>query len=289
MEACPLLDFFDIVNLATGELKTTNRHGNKVVPSKCAYFQGLEFKIYDTGTITVAGSLHKYWNDGLHNYNDFNSDAVNSVLNDLKNKFNIDPQHCILKCLEIGINILPPIPTNSILDNCILHKTKSFEFQKNSHEGKYKQVEHSQYIIKIYNKALHYKSKGVKIDTEIMRFEIKFTKMEKLNKKGIYSLQDLIDYGLHNFKSDLLNEWKNVLFFDKTIQIDNLGTKLKNRLLQYSNQNYWNGLLSNNHKKNFANHRNQLQKITSDHSENLKDQIVEIMVRKIDFLNGKSI
>ena len=83
--------------------KTTYKNG---------MFNGLEFKIYDTGTITLSGSLHKYWNHGAHNYNDFNKEAVLWVLSDLKHKFNIIPEQCILKCLEIGINITPPIPTN---------------------------------------------------------------------------------------------------------------------------------------------------------------------------------
>lgn len=285
LEKNPLLEFFDIVNLITGEIKTTNRYGNKVTPSKIAHYLGLEFKIYDTGTITIAGSLHKYWNAGLHNYNDFNNDAVNAVLKDLKDKFGIDAKQCIIKCLEIGINITPPKPTNEILDNCFLHKTKPFEFQKNSDEGKYKQVQHSQYIIKVYNKAQHYKSKGFKIDGEIIRFEIKYTKMEKLNKKGIYSLQDLIDYGLHNFKSELLHEWKNVLFFDKTIQIDTLSTKRKNSARDYANPNYWTDLLSNNQEKNFNYHRNELKKLILNHSEDVKSQIIQIMEEKIDFLN----
>jgi hypothetical protein len=285
LEANPLLDFYDTINLTTGELKTTNRNGNKVTPSKNASYKGLEFKIYDTGTITISGSLHKYWNDGAHNYNDFNTKAVLFVLNDLKTKFNIDPEKCILKCLEIGINITPPIPTNEILDNCLLHKTKPFEYQINSDEGKYKQVQHSQYIIKIYNKALHYKSKGFKIDTEIMRFEIKYIKMQKLNEKGIYNLQDLINYGLHNFKKDLLNEWANVLYFDNPTRIDHLSAKTKNALLEYSNPNYWTGLLANNQSENFKYHKKQLKKITLENSNKVQDLTAEIMSKKINFLN----
>lgn len=289
LENNSLLDFYDTINLTTGEMKTINRNGNKVTPSKNATYNGLEFKIYDTGTITVAGSLHKYWNAGAHNFNDFDNEAVSFVLSDLKTKFNIEPQQCILKCLEIGINITPPIPTNEILDNCLLHKTKPFEYQKNSDEGKYKQVQHSQYIMKIYNKALHYKSKGFEINTEIMRFEIKYTKMQKLNEKGIYTLQDLIDYGLHNFKDDVLNEWKNVLYYDNTIQIDHLTTKLKRAVLKYSNPNYWAGLLSNKQTKNFTYHKNQLKKIIEKNSNKVQHLTAEIMSKKIDFLNTETI
>lgn len=289
LECNQLLDFFDTINITTGEIKTTNRNGNKVTPSKKAYYNGLEFKIYDTGTITLSGSLHKYWNNGIHNYNDFNIDTVMWVLSDLKSKFDIEPKQCILKCLEIGINTTPTIPVNEILDNCFLHKTKPFEFQKNSDEGKYKQVQHSQYIIKIYNKALHYRSKGFDIDTEIMRFEIKYTKMQKLNEKGIFSLQDLINYGLHNFKKALLNEWQNVLYYDKTIQIDPLSIKTKKTLLEYSNPNYWIGLLANNQTKNFTYHKNQLKKITSKNSNKIQDITSQVMNKKIDFLNSNSI
>ena len=158
LEANPLLDFYDNINLSTGEIKTTNKIGDKITPYKNAFYNGLEFRIYDTGTITLAGSLHKYWNNGAHNYNDFNLDALNSILKDLNTKFGIVPENCILKCLEIGINVVPPMPTNEILNYCFLHKTLPFEYKHNSDEGRYKQVQHSQYIIKIYNKALHYKS-----------------------------------------------------------------------------------------------------------------------------------
>jgi hypothetical protein len=71
LEAHPLLNFFDNINLSTGEIKTTNRTGQTITPFKHAFYNGLEFKIYDTGLITLSGSLHKYWNQGAHNYNDF--------------------------------------------------------------------------------------------------------------------------------------------------------------------------------------------------------------------------
>jgi hypothetical protein len=41
---------------------------------------------------------------------------------------------------------------------------------------------------------------------------------KKLNERGIYNLQGLTSYGLHNFKDELLNEFNNILFYDNTIQ-----------------------------------------------------------------------
>jgi hypothetical protein len=279
LEANPLLDFFDNINLSTGEIKTTNRTGQQITPFKNAFYKSLEFRIYDNGLTTLSGSLHKYWNSGAHNYNDFNSEAFLGVLKDLKRKFNITPEQCVLKCLEIGVNIIPPIPTNQFLDYCFLHKTKPFEYQKNSDEGKYKQVQHSQYIIKIYNKALHYRSKGFETDTEILRFEIKYTKMQKLNERGIYNLQDLANYGLHNFKDELLNEFNNILFYDDTIQSKSCS------ISSYKNPLYWIELLNNKRKDLFNYHRNQLRKLTSTTSQKTQFQTSEIMSKKIDILN----
>ena len=122
-----------------------------------------------------------------------------------------------------------------------------------------------------------------------MRFEIKYTKMQKLNERGIYNLQDLINYGLHNFKDEVLNEWQNILFYDNTIQIDHLNTKLKRAVLEYSNPNYWTGLLANNQNKNFVYHKNQLKKITLENSNKVQELTAKIMSKKIDFLNSKTI
>ena len=275
----PLLEFFDNINLSTGEIKTTNRTGKTITPYKNAFYNSLEFRIYDTGYTTLSGSLHKYWNSGAHNYNDFNFEAFLNVLNDLKEKFNIVPEQCILKCLEIGINITPPIPTNQILDYCFLHKTKQFEYQKNSDEGKYKQVQHAQYIIKIYNKALHYKSKGFEINTEIMRFEIKYTKMQKLNEQGIFNLQDLANFGLLNFKGTLINEFNNILFYDNSINSNSRS------ISNYKNPLYWIELLSNKQNDLFNYHRKQLRKLTLQTSQKIQFQTSEIISKKIDFLN----
>lgn len=280
LEANPSLEFFDNINLSTGEIKTVNRTGQKITPYKNAFYNGLEFRIYDTGSIFISGSLHKYWNAGAHNFNDFNFDAFLDVLDDLKEKFNITPEQCILKCLELGLNITPPIPTNEILDYCFLHKTKPFEYQKNSGEGKYKQCVHSQYIIKIYNKALHYK-KDFDIKTEIMRFEIKYTKMERLNKLGVLNLNDISKLGFKYFENEILTEWQNVLFYDTTIN-----AKSK-RLFNYQNPIYWAELTQKPTKTNFYKQKRILIDFTLNYSQKIQNQLTEIMSRKIDFLNNR--
>lgn len=281
LEGNPDLDFFDNINLSTGQIRTTNRNGNKITPYKNAFYNGLEFRIYDTGTTTIQGSLHKFWNAGAHNYNDYNFTGFSETIKRLKTDFGIEPEQCILKCLEVGINITPAIPTNEILDYCFLHKTKPFEYQKNSDEGKYKQCEHTQYIIKLYNKALHYKTQGFNIEPEIMRFEIKYSKMERVNKLEVFNLNDILKKGFGIFKNELLTEWQNVLFYDTTI---NAKTK---KLTNYQNPIYWSELVNKSTKSNYYKHRGFLLDLTNKYSDKRHQMLTEIMSQKIDLLSNR--
>jgi len=273
LEANEYLDFERKVNMKTGEIGVYIN----------SYYRGLEFRIYETTVsnpirrITLEGSLHKYWNDGKHNYNDFTDVELKWVVWDILLKFNISPLMMCLKQLEIGVNISPPVPTKEILMYCLLHKTKLLKSVFTKDEGNYKQVQHCNYFIKIYDKQKHYNSKGYHILNQIFRFEIKY-KREKLsnvlNKKGRITLQEVLDFSLHNFKSKLIQEWNNILFYDsKTLE----KSKYKDR---YSNPNFWLNLKP----ENFKYHRRILNKLINSNSENIKKQIELLISNKIDKL-----
>ncbi len=278
----PILYFSQEINVNTGEIRTTNKRGKRITPYQIAYYRNLTFKIYDTGSIFIYGSLHKYFNKGLHNYNDFDINAIQYVLNDLKEIFNITPKQCILKNLELGINIIAPIEPNVILDSCLLHKTVLLLYKYHSDEGKYKQAEHSHYIVKIYNKTLHYKSRGLNPPNNILRFELKFNKMEYFNKIGIFNLNELLEFGLHNFKNRLLDEWNNILYFDNSIIIK------EQRRDTYNNATYWTGLLNNGQRSLFYKNKKELNKLIENNPNNIKQKLTDIMSKKIDALNIKS-
>ncbi|TXB66861.1 hypothetical protein FRY74_01360 [Vicingus serpentipes] len=272
-----LLNFGRNINEATGEIINTNKKGETITPHQTAYYKGLTFVIYDTGSIFISGSIHKYYYNGLHNFKDFGIHEINHVLNDFKDNFKITPEQCILKNIELGANLIPPIKTETILNGCLLHKTKPFEFKYNSDEGKYLQCSHSQYWVKIYDKRKHYQ-KHFNIENDILRFELKFNRMEYFNKKDIYTLKDLIKSNLRRFKDRLLTEWNNVLFYDKT------SINKSQKQLQYSNPYYWLELKS----QNFKYHRNELNKLINQNPKNIKGQITKLLSKKIDIVNSKT-
>ena len=190
LELNTYLEFHQKVNTKTGELGVYMN----------AYYKGLEFKIYESSDahpnkrITVEGSIHKYWNNGAHNFNDFGINQINEVLNELKQTFKIEPVNCVLKQLEIGVNITPPQNTKPILDHCIMHKTKRLKSVYTKDEGNYIQVHNQRYFLKLYDKMTHYKNKGFKIYTEIMRIEIKYSRMKFLNDLMMPFINDSFVY-----------------------------------------------------------------------------------------------
>jgi hypothetical protein len=274
IEHNPLLDFLLLINTKTGEYDSF----------KSAYYRGLEFKIYEVTEktnyrrLTVEGSIHKYWNNGAHNFNDFGIVEVYQVVKDIESKFKIDAKNCILRQLEIGVNINPPIITKQVLKSCLKHKTKDIKWVHTGDEGNYIQSVSQRHFIKIYDKKTHYQNKGFQIDNDIMRIEKKWRKMVELNEKGIYTLKDLLNYDLINFKNDLLNLWDDVLYCDfDTVK----GTKYEDK---YTNVNWWERLSYDKLKY----HRNNLNKIIKKDSDNIKNQISKLISSKVDFLNVKT-
>ena len=273
----PLLNFCIPVNINTGEIQNKSKNRQQYYN---AFYRSLEFRIYESGSVYVSGSLHKYWNKGEHNYNDFDIKAVNEVLQDIQRKFNIKPEQLLLKQLEIGVNFIPPYPTKDLLQYCFLHSTTPFVCKYNSDEGKYIQAEHYQYIIKIYDKARHYRGKGFEVPhPEIMRFEIKYKKLEKLKRLNIYTVADLMNYGLKNFVQILVNEWEKVLFYDFTIN-----HKSKS-LLNYKNPIYWSELKTRH--SAFNKHKSKLKKFTINYSDKIQQQIANCIREKGIYLTQK--
>lgn len=176
LQSNTLLDFNTFVNDTTGELLVS-----------IAEYRKLKFKVYPSGRIEIGGSLHYYWNDGLHNYNDFPISSVIVTVNDLRNKFNINPAAARIHNLEYGLNLITPFEPKAILKNLIGYKAKIFHQTEHISEGNYFFAQGSnQYLIKFYNKGYHFNQ-----PKNILRFEKKVKKMECI-RAGQIHLSDLV-------------------------------------------------------------------------------------------------
>ena len=246
-------------------------------PNKKPYwfneFENIEIKIYETGSIYFSGSLHKFYNNGLHNHNEFNKGAYFETLERIKSIYGIEPENIRVIQLEYGVNILPPIQTNDILNNLIQHKNKDFEQKISNDNGKYYQCEHANYIIKIYNKSLQYGCKN-----EVLRIEIKQTNWSEHRQQGFNTLHDFNKWNKYQFVNNLLTKWNEVIFYDPTNRdVEKWG--------KYSNVNFWRELRTKSHTTQ-KKHTDRLRELNKTKGKNVQKRVNDEVVNMMNNLQG---
>jgi len=224
------LDWHVSVNEKTGEVKTV----------KIAEYRGLVF--IEKGIRTyIKGSLHKYFNNGAHNYSDFTFNDLTEVITDFQNRFGIDPETTQLENVEFGVNIELPFRTDRILNSIVLHRGEPF---KRFTQGNGIECNHSQYFIKIYDKGSQYKLKN-----NLLRVEVKVIKMAYFQSQGvnIKTLNDLLNTeNLQGMGELLTRTVKEIVYTDtKLLNSSKLNDSERLTLANGSNPNYWNALKPN--------------------------------------------
>ena len=225
-----------------------------------------DFKYYNRAL--SKENMNRYLLKGF-NGNDFTFLQVAQSIAHLCNRLNIESHKMKLTNLEIGVNFIPPVDTIQILDGLILHQGKEFS-KPESYQ--YRQVVHSQFYIKVYNKAKQYN-----LLNQLCRYELKFVKMASLNSIGITTLADLTEKAVYKrFESIFLAAWSKTLFFDYTINKDDLREKQISQIKDYSNPIYWLRLSS----KHRDRPKKELQKITESYSDNIQAKALKVIKLK---------
>jgi hypothetical protein len=192
----------------------------------------------------IKGSLHKYHNirndKGDQNYDDFSYPDIVSEVKDLLVKYELGDSNYLTN-LEFGLNLEVSKDPQLIIDkNILMNKCKGPNKDlKFSGRGDYKEFHTDSHWIKTYNK-----SKPFKLDSYILRLELKIIKKVYLNKLGVFKLEDLTDRNtLRRLYFDFKRNIEGLVIVDefegKTIPLQHL-----NRLNEYMNPNYWKRLKS---------------------------------------------
>lgn len=252
----PGLEFHEITNRRTGE----------VLKEFCIYHNmKIEIK---SGRIILSGSLHKFWNDGKHNYNDFPESDFYQSLDKLYTIFGITPDQIHLTCLEVGVNIRPPISTADTINGCLIHKRRDFEQQMSHDHAKYHVCRHSNYHFKIYDKGIQY---GLK--HQLMRIELKaFGK--HLKTMNVSTLSDFYEVDKMTFVLELINQWNEVVFADPTVVNSEEHQKYTNRL-------YWHELSRSKTRPTYSRHWEKLKMLNRTQGKDIQKQVSNLIVRNI--------
>ncbi|MBK6825081.1 MAG: hypothetical protein IPG87_19680 [Saprospiraceae bacterium] len=189
-----------------------------------AEYKNLDFEILKNGAVYLKGALHVFWNDGIHNYNDFGIEGLKTVLKELETKFGIIPEKTKIRHLEFGVNLQDlPYDSPTILRNLMFHNGKGkpheYRYIIQRTPSEYKTIEKRvTFSVKCYDKAKHKGQKG-----NIFRFECKSHKSVYLNELGITFLSDLINPDAVKRLGDrLVQLWRETVIRDWTINKDSI-------------------------------------------------------------------
>lgn len=239
--------------------------------SQRAEFKGLDIRIYNNATISIKGSLHKYYNSGEHNYNEFNLSQFVVVLNDLSESLGINPFLASLHNLEFGVNVILPFNTKEFIERIVSYKGKDFDKRIFKEEGYLYAYPMKHYILKIYDKGLQYKR-----PENVLRFEIAVKRMQffKNNSIPIKALSDLTKPNIYQQLKGVLEEvFNDLVLFDPTALKHCKTTQEKEVLLKGSNPLYWVRLRKNN-PENFKKKRARFRELISIYGKDDQKQKV---------------
>lgn len=233
-------------------------------------YKNLSIKIFENSDrIIFAGSLHTFFNNGIHNYNDFDYSCFELALERLSEELGIEPKNLRILQLEWGFNITPPKPSNYILDRLVHHRSVPPTKGKDSMEdGHYLQFVHSDYRLKVYDKAKHFDLKG-----ELLRIEMKQTNWKKYRKMGIVTFSDFIACEKEVFYKELISQWQRIVFYD----IDN---NITENYIRYALISYWKDLRKATSNKNFKYHFDKLELLNFEKGYNCKTIISNSILAK---------
>jgi len=264
----PLLKFHQMKNIKTGEVT------GKII----AKYQGLRFIIDVNKSIYIQGSLHKYFNGGKHNHNDFGYYELMGVFHDFMKTFQLNLRNCTLVNLEIGANFTPVIPAKEILTHTFLHQKKEFK-TGDFENGHYKQATFREYVVKIYDKGLQYN-----LGKELLRFEVKLKTNRIIKSKGVHTLVDLIRPIIHQkLANHLLECWYANLMYDPTFDKMKMPFNKVDKLYSWSNPIFWSesAMPTKKYRNRFRREVNEYKQYQEHYSENLQHQMAKVLFEKL--------
>ena len=270
------IDFFESINGSTGEPEKILANGKKVSYRSTAWIKNIKLELFPKGYIEIAGSLHKYYNDGKHNYNQFGRKEAETALKRLIETCGLTLFDFKVESVEVGVNLMPPIPSDDIINNALMYKRKPFEAKYCTDEGNYRQATLSEYWVKFYNKRLHYEIQGYDIGHEILRFELKINKMRMLAKYRVFTLEDLLNK-IEDIAKDMLPKaWMEVLLYDPTVN-----KETKEKTIKYANVNFWTVIAK---ERSYNYHHRKLYRLMEGNTCAIQAQVKDVMLETLDCL-----
>ncbi|PWA05683.1 hypothetical protein [Flavobacterium psychrotolerans] len=247
--------------------KSERLYSDEIKEKQTKKYKNLYFTKHQN-RLEISGSIHYFFNDELHNADDFYIEYCINAIIQIKNLFNLDLNKCYLVNLEYGVNINPRIKVSDLIHNLIYHEKR--QFARTTTYFDYKQAGNEAYKqIKAYDKSVQFPHEC----ENTFRFEIRTRQAKFIHSLGLFTLQDLTIIDNYNVLiASLLKEWDNILLFDLSKDIDT----------KFFNTNFWEDILKNGSRNKFNNQKKLYHKKLG--TDNLHTNIRKIIERRTKYL-----
>jgi hypothetical protein len=228
---------------------------------------------------------HYYYNNNLHNANDFRAIDCINTLTEVKDIFNLPIQDLIILNIEFGLNAISPIDCKNLISYSIYHEKNefinssdslryskiSFKHNKDGKANKYKQI-------KFYAKGIQFPTYA---DINTFRFEVKSKERKYIKTLGIYTYSDLLKIETYDKLAEVLMlEFKKVLILDYHNKGQNLTNKELLKLNEYVNTIKW--IKSLNGSRNLFNkNKKDYNKLLDKTNNNIHTEMYEVVDAKL--------
>jgi len=228
---------------------------------------------------------HYYFNDNLHNANDFSALDSIKTLTEIKNTFNFPADELIILNIEFGLNAISPIDSKDLILCAIYHEKNefisssdslkfskiSFKHHKDGTANKYKQI-------KFYAKGLQF---PMYADINTFRFEVKSKERKYIKTLGIKTYADLLKVETYNKLAEIIKlEFKNVLILDISNKGQNLTNKELLKFNPYLNTITWAKSLQGS-RNLFNKYKNEYFKLLDKTENNIHNKLNLIIDEKL--------
>lgn len=191
----------------------------------------------------IAFSPHYYFNDDLHNGNDFSPADCISTIRIITKELQIDEsemQDFKVVNLEYGLNLEPDTNIETLINGIIFTRRTPFRLNK----AEYSKISNSTTFkeIKAYAKGLQFlDNPEYRISVNCFRFEVKNKQYKAIKRLGIHTLADLTNRDRYSalFQS-ILSEWENILVVN--VEVRN----------SQNTKQFWDALLEQSHRDKFS-------------------------------------
>lgn len=236
---------------------------------------GILYKVGYNNWLDITGSITKFWYN--ENYTNLSYSGLCCAIKNLANTVNKRPNELFLRSFEFGLNIhmFKDKSALELTDLALNYKKEFFENipRNNKDPSIGKKCKLQEYYVKFYSKSIEYN-----LSYELLRYELKITKMRWVQKHKIKTLEDLTNKNkLNKLKIMLLDSIKNITFYDDSIKTSLLIPRNQKLCLNWQSEIYRKNLIKNNPKK-FEYQKKQLNIILEKYG---KYEIKSFLTKKI--------